>query len=93
MIMSRWVTVMGIACRLAWTGSWTGAPDNPSAAIAVNAMIRVIRAASAYGFRGHTSRNAPLAGSQRRLRFVWPRTGAPRRYQSSLGYELYDARL
>jgi hypothetical protein len=33
----------------AWTGSWTGAKDNPGAASAVSAVIRVICAASAHG--------------------------------------------
>src|SRR6185437_1590548 len=47
--LSRWVTVMGIACCHPWTGSWTGAPDNPSAPRAVNAITRAIRAASAHG--------------------------------------------
>ena len=40
-----------IACRLAWTGSWTGAPDNPSAANAASAMTCGIGAASAQGVR------------------------------------------
>jgi hypothetical protein len=31
----------------AWTGSWTGAPDNPSVVSAAGAMIRAICAASA----------------------------------------------
>ena len=31
-----------------WTGSWTGASDNPSAVSAVSAMIRVVCAASGY---------------------------------------------
>jgi hypothetical protein len=42
LIVSRWVTVMGIACRHVWPGSWTGAPDNPRATSAVSVMIRVI---------------------------------------------------
>ena len=63
LIVSRWVTVMAIACRQAWTGSWTGAPDNPSAARAVNAIIRVICAASVRGAGGRTSHNPPVVGS------------------------------
>jgi hypothetical protein len=47
----------------AWTGSWTGAPDNPSAANAVSAIIRVIGAASAHGARGRASHNPPVVGS------------------------------
>jgi len=64
----RWVT--GIACRLPWTGSWTGASDNPSAASAISAITRVIGAASTLGAGGRTSckRQAsgsnPLTGSQ-----------------------------
>jgi hypothetical protein len=38
-----------------WTGSWTGAPDNPSAMTLFNAVIRVICAASAHRVRGRTS--------------------------------------
>ena len=34
-----------------WTGSWTGASDNPSVARAISAMIWVICAASAHGAR------------------------------------------
>src|SRR5690349_13253455 len=29
--VSRWLRSRGIACCHAWTGSWTGVPDNPSA--------------------------------------------------------------
>ena len=46
-----------------WTGSWTGAPDNPSAVSAVSAMIRVVCAASAHGAGGRTSHNPPVVGS------------------------------
>jgi hypothetical protein len=53
----------GIACRHAWTGSWTGAQDNPRATSAVSAMIRVICAGSAYDARGRTSHNPPVVGS------------------------------
>jgi len=35
----------------AWTGSWTGAPDNPSVVSGVSAMIRVIYAASTHKCR------------------------------------------
>jgi hypothetical protein len=42
----------------AWTGSWTGSPDNPSAASAVSAMTRDIGSASASGAREHAPRNA-----------------------------------
>ena len=63
LIVSLWVTVMTIARGHAWTGSWTGAPDNPSAARAVNAMIRVIRAASAPTAQGRTSHNPLVVGS------------------------------
>ena len=49
----------GIACCAAWTG----APDNPTAASAVNAMVRVICAASAHGVRGRASHNPPVVGS------------------------------
>jgi hypothetical protein len=53
-----------------WTGSWTGASDNPSAASAIDAMTCGIVAASVFGACGHTSckRQAsgsnPLTGSQ-----------------------------
>ena len=46
-----------------WTGSWTGAPDNPSAARAISAMTRVIRAVSVPGAGGRTSHNPPVVGS------------------------------
>jgi hypothetical protein len=46
-----------------WTGSWTSAPDNPSAVSAVSAMIRVVCAASAHGAWGRTSHNPPVVGS------------------------------
>ncbi len=44
-------------------GSWTGAPDNPSAASAIGAMTRVIGAASAHGVRGRTSCKRQVSGS------------------------------
>jgi hypothetical protein len=47
----------------AWTGSWTGAPDNPSAANAVGAIVRAIGAASARVALGRTSHNPPVVGS------------------------------
>ncbi len=46
----------------AWTGSWTGASDNPSVASAISAIIRVICAASVRGAGGHTSHNPPGPG-------------------------------
>jgi hypothetical protein len=46
-----------------WTGSWTGAPDNPSAASAVSAITRIICAARAHGAWGRTSHNPPVVGS------------------------------
>jgi hypothetical protein len=45
------------------------------------------------GARERASRNALLAVSDLRFASFWPRTGAPRRCQTSLGYEPYDARL
>jgi hypothetical protein len=66
----RWVTITDFVCRLLWTGSWTGASDNPSAASAISAITRVICAASVRGAGGRTSckRQAsgsnPLTGSQ-----------------------------
>jgi hypothetical protein len=59
----RWVMTTHIACRLPWTGSWTGAPDNPGAARAISAITRAISAASAHGARGRTSHNPPVVGS------------------------------
>jgi len=47
----------------AWTGSWTGAPDYPSAVSAISAMIRVICAASVRVALGQTSHNPPVVGS------------------------------
>src|SRR6516165_9177193 len=47
----------------AWTGAWTGPPDNPSAMSAISAITRAIGAASAHGARGHTSHNPPVVGS------------------------------
>jgi integrase len=60
----------GIACRHAWTGSWTGAPDYPSAASAFSAITCAIRATRTLGAQSRTSckRQAsgsnPLTGSQ-----------------------------
>jgi hypothetical protein len=62
----RWVATRDTACRPAWTGSWTGSPDNPSAASAVSAMIRVICAGRTLGARGRASHNPPVVGSGRR---------------------------
>jgi hypothetical protein len=59
----HWVTTTDIACRLPWTGSWTGASDNPSAASAISAMPRVICAASVCGAGGRASHNPPVVGS------------------------------
>jgi hypothetical protein len=39
----------------AWTGSWTGASVNPSAARAISAITRAICAARAHGAWGRTS--------------------------------------
>jgi hypothetical protein len=39
----------------AWNGSWDDARNNPSAATAVSAIVRAIRAASALGARGRAS--------------------------------------
>jgi hypothetical protein len=47
----------------AWTGSWTGASDNPSAASAISAITRVSRAASVPGAGDRTSHNPPVVGS------------------------------
>ncbi len=41
--------------ELAWNGSWNGAADNPRAADAICAVVRVIGAASARGAGGRTS--------------------------------------
>ena len=54
---------MGSACRATWTGSWTGTRDNPSAASAISAITRVIRAASAHRAGGRASHNPPVVGS------------------------------
>ena len=51
----RWVTITDIVCRLPWTGSWTGASDNPSATSAISAITRVICAARVRGAWGRTS--------------------------------------
>jgi hypothetical protein len=48
----------------AWNGSWTGAPDNPSAVSAISAIIRGICAASGRGAGGRTSHNPPVVGSR-----------------------------
>jgi hypothetical protein len=59
----RSVTATSCALPSAWTGSWTGAPNNPSAVSAVNAMTCVICAASAPGAWGRTSRKRQVSGS------------------------------
>ena len=48
----------GDAGSRAWTGSWTGSPDNPSAASAICAIARAIGAASACAAAARTPRNA-----------------------------------
>jgi hypothetical protein len=53
----------------AWTGSWTGAPANPSATSAISAITRGICAASAHGARSRTSLNPRVRGSS-----PWRRT-------------------
>ena len=64
--LQRWVCFSPPA----WTGSWTGSPDNPSVTSAVSAIAQVIAAASASGAPGRSSckRQAsgsnPLTGSQ-----------------------------
>ena len=52
-------------CRLPapWTGSWTGASGNPSAASAIGAVIRITCAASVPGAPGRASHNPPVVGS------------------------------
>jgi hypothetical protein len=47
----RSITAMDLCPPSAWNGSWDDAQNNPSAASAVSAMIRVICAASALGAR------------------------------------------
>ena len=42
----------------AWTGSWTGSPDNPSAASAICAISRAIGATSACAAGARAPRNA-----------------------------------
>jgi hypothetical protein len=69
-MLGRYAQLAGCRGVLAWTDSWTGSPDNPSAASAVNAITRAIGAASACAAGSHASRNAPLVGFRRRLRFV-----------------------
>jgi len=61
-VANRW-PYNGRARSPAWTGSWTGAPDNPSVVSAVSAMIRVIYAASAHGARGRAPLNPLVQGS------------------------------
>ena len=46
----------------AWTGSWTGSPDNSSAASAISAMPRDIGAASACEAGEHAPHNPPGVG-------------------------------
>lgn len=43
-------------------GAWTGSPDTPSAASAIDAMACAIAAASGPAAKDHASRNASLAG-------------------------------
>jgi hypothetical protein len=52
-----------IACHLPWTGSWTGAPDNPSVVSAVSAMIRVFCAGRTLGAWGRASCKRQVSGS------------------------------
>ena len=47
----------------AWTGPWTGAASNPSAASAFSAMSRVIRAARAHAARDRTYGKEKVYGS------------------------------
>jgi hypothetical protein len=47
----------------AWTGSWTGLPDNPSVTNAVSARAQVIAAASAPGTPGRAPRKRQVSGS------------------------------
>jgi hypothetical protein len=49
----------------AWTGSWTGSPDNPSVTSAVGAIAQVIAAASASGAPGRASCNRLVRDDQR----------------------------
>jgi hypothetical protein len=78
----------------AWTGSWTASPDNSSAASAISAVPCDIGAASACEAGERAPRNAPLARfSTGGCASFWPGTSAPRRCQSSLGYEPHDDRL
>jgi hypothetical protein len=75
--MLRTVTSLEHYLPPAWTGSWTGAPDNPSAANAASAMTCGIGAASAQGVRGRTSckrqvsGSNPLTGSSVVFTFQW----------------------
>jgi hypothetical protein len=70
LITWTWVTDTDTACGHAWTGSWTGAQDNPSAASAISAITQGIVAARAPGApsRASCKRQAsgsnPLTGSQ-----------------------------
>jgi len=68
----RLVTVIERCLPTAWDGSWNGAPDNPSATSAINAMARVIGAANL----AHTVRSAVLLVNGRpavRIRSPAPR--------------------
>jgi hypothetical protein len=72
----------------AWTGSWTGSPDNPSAENAISAMTLAIGAASACAARARASRNAPLAGFRPAVALRWDhvlarRDAASRRWITS----------
>ena len=65
-----------------------------SAISAIGAIRRAVCAGHAIDAREQAPRNAPLAGCRLAVApSFWPHTGAPRRCQSSLGYELYDAHL
>jgi hypothetical protein len=66
---------------------WNGAQDNPSAASAFSAISCAIGAGSVFVGRQRATRNAPLAVLTGGCASFWPLTGAPRRCQSSLGYE------
>jgi hypothetical protein len=59
----RTVTRPGDRAPRTWTGSWTDAPDNPSAVSAISAITRVIGAARAHGAWGRSSHNPPVVGS------------------------------
>jgi len=69
-----------------------GRSGNSGAISAMGAIWRAVCAGHAIGARERASRNAPLAGFRLAVApSFWPRNGAPRRCQSSLGYEPYDA--